>query len=84
MAGSETNSYVLYTKLFHTPILLPKGHRMAGSETTKLGHGNETRLTRGKPFHVTVYGLELNFCIGLVCLLPRRPSSNIHYYLNDN
>ena len=46
--------------------------------------GNETRLTRGKPFHVTVYGLELNFCIGLVCLLPRRPSSNIHYYLNDN
>ena len=24
----------LYTKLFHTPILLPKGHRMAGSETT--------------------------------------------------
>ena len=32
----------------------------------------------GKPFHVTVYGLELKFCISLVCLLLRRPSSKQH------
>ena len=33
-------------------------------------------LLGGKIFNVSVYGLELNFCIGLVCLLLRRPSGS--------
>ena len=36
----------LCTNFFHTPIPLPKGHRMAGSETSALDVAGETLLWR--------------------------------------